>query len=196
MNSKEIGGLLAQLRSEKQMTQRQVAESLCVSTQAVSRWERGVGCPDVSLLPELARIYGVGVERLLAGSLSPAAPDGGNMKRVKFYVCPDCGNVLTATGGGELFCCGRKLEPFKAQKADEAHAVTIQGIEEDWYVTFAHPMKKDHFFRFAAYVTVDRMLLVRLYPEQGGEFRIPQIRGGGKLYFCCSRDGLFEIPKW
>ena len=196
MNAEQTGKLLCELRKTKGMTQRQVAEKLCVSAQAVSKWECGQGCPDVSLLPELARIYGVGVERLLAGSLSPAVPDGGNMKRVKFYVCPDCGNVLTATGGGELFCCGRKLEPFKAQKADEAHAVTIQGIEEDWYVTFAHPMKKDHFFRFAAYVTVDRMLLVRLYPEQGGEFRIPQIRGGGKLYFCCSRDGLFEIPKW
>ena len=37
------------------------------------------------------------------------------------------------------------------------------------------------------------VLLVRLYPEQGGEFRIPQLRGGGKLYLCCSRDGLFEV---
>ena len=54
-------------------------------------------------------------------------------------------------------------------------------------------MKKDHYFRFAAYVATERVLLVRLYPEQGGEFRIPQLRGGGKLYLCCSRDGLFEV---
>ena len=93
----------------------------------------------------------------------------------------------------ELHCCSRKLEALKPQKADEAHQVRVQEIEEDWYITFDHPMKKDHYFRFAAYVTMDRVLLVRLYPEQGGEFRIPQIRGGGKLYLCCSRDGLFEM---
>ena len=115
------------------------------------------------------------------------------MKRIKFYVCPDCGNILTATGGGELHCCGRRLEPLKVQKADVEHAVSVQEMEEDWYVTFSHPMEKSHFFRFAAYVTVDRVLLVRLYPEQGGEFRIPQIRGGGKLYLCCSSHGLFQI---
>ena len=39
---------------------------------------------------------------------------------------------------------------------------------------------------------IPRVLLVRLYPEQSGEFRIPQLRGG-KLYLCCSRDGLFEV---
>jgi len=193
MESTEMGKLLYQLRREKQMTQRQVAEILHISPQAVSRWERGIGYPDVSLLPELSRLYGVATERLLCGSLEPARKDGGNMKRIKFYVCPDCGNILTATGGGELHCCGRRLEALKPQKADAEHAVCVQEIEEDWYVTFPHPMEKGHFFRFAAYVTVDRVLLVRLYPEQGGAFRIPQIRGGGKLYLCCSRHGLFQI---
>ncbi|MBR5471543.1 MAG: helix-turn-helix domain-containing protein [Oscillibacter sp.] len=192
MESTEMGKLLYQLRREKQMTQRQVAEILYISPQAVSRWERGIGYPDVSLLPELSALYGVAAERLLHGALVPERKDGGNMKRVKFYVCPDCGNVLTATGGGELHCCGRRLEPLKVRKADAEHTVSVQEMEEDWYVTFSHPMEKDHFFRFAAYVTVDRMLLVRLYPEQGGEFRIPQIRGGGKLYLCCSRHGLFQ----
>lgn len=190
MDSKEIGKLLLQLRKEQELTQRQVAETLCVSTQAVSKWERGLGCPDVSLLPTLSRIFGVGVERLLSGDLSPAPTEVGNMKRIKFFVCPDCGNILTATGGGELHCCGRRLEPLTAKHADEEHRVQVQEIEEDWYVTFDHPMRKEHFFRFAAYVTVDRVLLVRLYPEQGSEFRIPQIRGGGQLYLYCSRDGL------
>ena len=175
------------------MTQKEVAERLCVSPQAVSKWERGNGCPDVSLLPVLSDLFGVAVERLLQGDLKPAAADGGNMKRIKFCVCPECGNILTATGGGELHCCGRKLEALKPQKADEAHSVMVQEIETDWYVTFAHPMEKGHYFRFVAYVTVDRVLLVRLYPEQGSEFRVPQIRGGGNMYLCCSRDGLFEV---
>lgn len=193
MDSKQTGALLSKLRKERGMTQRELAEVLHVSAQAVSKWERGQGCPDVSLLPALAETFGVSVERLLAGDLSPENDDGGNMKRMKFYVCPDCGNVLTATSGGELHCCGRKLEPLTVRPADADHGVSVAEVEEDWYVTFRHPMEKDHFFRFAAYVTMDRCLLVRLYPEQGGEFRIPQLRGGGRLYLCCSRDGLFEL---
>ena len=193
MEGREMGILLRHLRQEANMTQRELAETLHVSAQAVSKWETGAGCPDVSLLPALAARFGVSVERLLAGELEANETDGGNMKRLKFYVCPDCGNILTATGGGELHCCGRKLEPLQARPTDETHAVTVREIEEDWYVTFSHPMEKDHYFRFAAYVATERVLLVRLYPEQGGEFRIPQLRGGGKLYLCCSRDGLFEV---
>lgn len=193
MDARETGALLARLRKERGLTQRQVAEGLHVSAQAVSKWERCLGCPDVSLLPALSAMFGVSVEGLLAGELAREKNDGGNMKRLKFYVCPDCGNILTATGGGEVSCCGRRLEPLAARPVDEAHAAAVQEVEEDWYVTFRHPMEKNHFFRFAAYVATERVLLVRLYPEQGGEFRIPQLRGGGRLYLCCSRDGLFEM---
>ena len=194
MDSKEIGNLLARLRAERNLTQREVAEQLAVSPQAISKWERGKGCPDISLLSALSKTFGVSLARLLEGDLAPHPKETGNMKRVKFYVCPDCGNILTASGGGELHCCGRRLEPLKPQKADEVHTAVVQEIEEDWYITFDHPMQKDHFFRLAACVTMDKVLLVRLYPEQGGAVRFPQIRGGGKLYLCCSRDGLFEVP--
>ena len=194
MDSNEIGILLARLRAERGMTQREVAERLSVSPQAVSKWERGKGCPDISFLPALSRTFGVSLARLLEGDLTPSPMEVGNMKRVKFYVCPDCGNILTAAGGGELHCCGRKLEALKPQKGDEAHAARVEAIEEDWYITFDHPMEKGHFIRFAACVNMDRVLLVRLYPEQGSEVRIPQIRGGSKLYLGCSRDGLFEVP--
>lgn len=191
MEQTDTGALILRLRREAGLTQRRLADRLHVSVQAVSKWERGQGCPDVGLLPQLAGLFGVSVERLLAGDLAPRDEDGGNMKRLEFYVCPTCGNILTASGG-ELHCCGRRLEPLRARTVDEDHAVAVQEVEEDWYVTFRHPMEKGHFFRFAAYVATDRVLLVRLYPEQGRELRIPQLRGGGKLYICCSRDGLFE----
>ena len=193
MQDQRTGALLRKLRQERGWTQRQVAEQLGVSTQAVSKWERDQGIPDVGLLPHLAEIFGVSMERLLDGGLNPAAPDGGNMKRLQFYVCPDCGNILTSSSGGQLSCCGRKLEPLQAVPADAEHAVTVQEVETDWYVTFRHPMEKGHFIRFAACVAPDRLLLVRLYPEQGSEVRLPQLRGGGKLYLCCSRHGLFEV---
>ena len=194
MNTQETGRLLSRLRKEQGLTQRQVAEALHVSAQAVSKWERGLGCPDVSLLAPLAGIFGVSAERLLAGSLSPNDLEVGNLKKLKIYVCPDCSNVVTAAAAGEFHCCGRKLEPLAPRPADEAHGAVVQPVEEDLYVTFSHPMEKGHFIRFALWLGIDRMLLVRLYPEQGGEFRIPNLRRGGKLYLCCSRDGLFEVP--
>lgn len=193
MRNEDTGVLLRTLRREAGMTQAQAARQLGVSPQAVSKWEQGQGYPDVAVLPELARLFGVSLAGLLAGDLAPGPMEVGNMKRIQFYMCPDCGNILTAAGGGELHCCGRRLEPLKPRPADEAHAVTVQEVEEDWYVTFSHPMEKGHYLRFAAWAGLDRMMLVRLYPEQGGEFRLPQLRGGGKLYVCCSRDGLLEV---
>lgn len=95
-------------------------------------------------------------------------------------MCPDCGNILTAAAGGQLACCGRRLEPLEVRSADPDHAVTVQEVEEDWYVTFRHPMDKGHYIRFAACVTPDRLLLARLYPEQGSEFRHPPAAGRGE----------------
>ncbi|MCI2057151.1 MAG: helix-turn-helix domain-containing protein [Oscillibacter sp.] len=192
MNTEQTGRLIAALRKENGLTQGKLAQTLHVSVQAVSKWERGLGCPDVSVLPLLAEEFGVPVERLLAGDLTPSDKETGNMKRLKFYVCPTCGNLLTAAGPAEVHCCGRKLAQLVPQKVDGCHAVRVEPVEDEWYLTFDHPMEKGHFIRFFAYVGYDRYLLVRLYPEQSGELRMPQMHGG-KLYACCSRDGLFEV---
>lgn len=59
---------LRKLRQEKQMTQEQVAEKIGVSAQSVSRWETGATFPDILLLPELAKLYGVLVDDLFKES--------------------------------------------------------------------------------------------------------------------------------
>ena len=95
MNDKEIGVLLLQLRKERGQTQSQLATALHVSAQAVSKWERGLGCPDVSLLPALAGIFGVSMERLLAGDLAPTRLRWRQYEDdCVFNVFPDCGNIL------------------------------------------------------------------------------------------------------
>ena len=60
---------LRKLRQEKKMTQEQVAEKLGVSAQSVSRWETGATFPDVMMLPELSKLYGVLVDDLFKESL-------------------------------------------------------------------------------------------------------------------------------
>lgn len=64
MNSEVFSQNLRRLRSEKGLTQEQLANLLGVSPQSVSRWECGNTLPDVMLLPELARLYGVTVDDL------------------------------------------------------------------------------------------------------------------------------------
>lgn len=115
------------------------------------------------------------------------------MKQIKFYVCPNCGNVMTSGPGSEICCCGRKLPPLEPKPADPGHLLQVQTVEDDFYLTFPHEMSKQHYLRFIAYVSFDRMLLVRLYPEQGGEVRFPRMYGG-RLFCCCSRDGLWTQP--
>ena len=94
MDSQHIGALIARLRREQNMTQAQLAQMLHVSPQAVSKWEREKGAPDVALLQKLAEIFGVSMAQLLGGDLTPNAPEVGNMRRLKFYVCPECGNIM------------------------------------------------------------------------------------------------------
>lgn len=53
---------LRKLRQEKHMTQEQVADKLGVSAQSVSRWETAATFPDILLLPEIAKLYGVLVD--------------------------------------------------------------------------------------------------------------------------------------
>lgn len=190
MNNENTGKLILRLRKENHMTQKQLADAMNISDKTISKWERGLGLPDVSLLRELSEILGINVERLLSGDLKADDKDGGNMKKLKFYVCQECGNVITATGGGEISCCGRKLAVLTAKPADESHRLNVQEIENDYYVTFSHDMSKDHHVSFVAYVTWDRVLLIKLYPEQNPEVRFPRMQKG-KIYFHCSNDGLW-----
>lgn len=62
-----IGNRIAKLRKEKGMSQENLAEKMGVSSQAVSKWENDASCPDISSLPELAKILGVTVDELLTG---------------------------------------------------------------------------------------------------------------------------------
>ena len=69
MDAQKTGKLINYLRSKKGLTQKQLAEQVNVSDKAVSKWERGDGCPDVGLLPTLAQVLETDVDSLLKGEL-------------------------------------------------------------------------------------------------------------------------------
>ena len=114
MDCKKIGNLILNLRKDKNMTQKQMADIMNISDKTISKWERGFGCPDISLLPELSQILCVSVDQILTGELNLNDMVGGNMNKIKFYVCEQCGNLMTATGNATISCCGKTLEPLVA----------------------------------------------------------------------------------
>ena len=59
-----IGKNIKSLRRRTLLTQSQFAESLGISVQAVSKWENGTSLPDIMLLPEIARVFGVSIDEL------------------------------------------------------------------------------------------------------------------------------------
>ena len=114
------------------------------------------------------------------------------MKRIRFYVCPECGNVITATGEAVISCCGRRLEAMQAAPCDESHTPHIEEMDGERYVTLDHPMDKSHHLLFVAFAGYDRVTLVRLYPEQDAALRMPAMAHG--IWFIgCSRDGLHSL---
>ncbi|MBQ3568914.1 MAG: hypothetical protein IJA25_08280, partial [Anaerotignum sp.] len=131
------------------------------------------------------------IEKMLDGNLQEKRTETGNMKRMKFYRCAYCGNILWSMGGGEISCCGRKTMSLQVQDMDDAHDVKVEEIDREYYVTFAHVMEKDHFISFAALVSWDRVTIVKLYPEQASEVTLPRQRRG-EIYLCCSEHGLFR----
>ena len=67
-----LGKNIAQYRRQMNMTQDTLAEKMGVSPQAVSKWENDQTCPDISLLPALATLFGITVDQLLSNESTPA----------------------------------------------------------------------------------------------------------------------------
>lgn len=191
MNTYVTGATIKALRESRGLTQAGLAEKLGVSSKTVSKWETAKGLPDISLLQPLAQALGISVIELMNGRQITNRNVSANLLRGKFYVCPVCGNVIHSTGDALISCCGITLPPPEPEDADPAHAVTVEKVEDEHFISIRHPMEKDHFISFIAYVTTDRIQTVKFYPEGNAETRL-QLRGRGHLYYYCNRHGLFR----
>ena len=191
MDLEKHGQLLRFLRKSKNLTQKEIADRLGVVPKTVSKWETGHGFPDVSIISALADILDVSERILLSGDMVKNRVETGNMKRTKFYVCPHCGSIMQGVGECQVLCCGKILEPVKAQSPNENHTLKIVDDGEEFYLEIDHPMTKEHYVLFVSYVRFDKVLTVRLYPEQDCNVRIPKMYGGKFVYYC-NKHGLFE----
>jgi len=190
MNYSKIGNLILQLRKEKGLTQKELANEMHISDRTISKWERGQGCPDVSLLPELSALLGVNIEDILDGELAANDFVGGNMKKSTYFVCPSCHNIVLSTGNAMISCCGRKLEALVPMKPTDEEKLEVLQIEDEWFISSNHPMDKDHFISFVAFATGDQVQIIKQYPEWALQTRLPK-RKYGTLFWYCTQHGLF-----
>lgn len=194
MNPYVTGQTIQMLREKRGLTQKQLAELLFVSDKTISKWETGKGLPDITLLEPLAQALHVSLPELFSGATVINQNRSANMLKTRWYVCPVCGNVISAAGEGAFHCCGIALPALEAEEPDSCHKAEITLLDGKYHVRMAdHPMTKAHYISFFAAVTSDRVTLVKLYPEQESETRLPA-RGRGWLYYCCNQHGLFRMP--
>lgn len=191
MNCYITGATIKELRERRKLTQAELSEKIGVSSKTISKWETARGLPDISLLQPLAQALGISVIELMNGEQIKNRNISANILRCKFYVCPICGNVIHGTGNAVVSCCGITLPSLEAEDGDPNHAVTIEQVEDEHFVSVCHPMSKQHFISFIAFVTTDRLQFVKLYPEGNAETRL-QLRGCGLLYYYCNHHGLFK----
>ena len=186
------GAVIRRLRENKKLTQEALAERIHVSSKAVSKWETGQGLPDISLLEPLAKALDISVIELMNGEDVRNSNRCSNMLRTRFYVCPVCGNVLTAVGEAVVSCCGITLPPCLPEPADGEHPIRVEPVEDEYYVTVDHPMTKEHYISFLAAVSDEGIQLVKLYPQGGAAARFKRARIR-RLYAFCNRHGLFQL---
>lgn len=191
MNMYITGSTIKAVREAKELTQAELATRIGVTDKAVSKWETGKGLPDVTLLEPLARALGTSVIELMSGQPVVNTNRAANLLRTRFYVCPVCGNIIHAVGNALLSCCGITLPPLEAEEYDADHAPIVESMENEHFITIHHPMTKEHYISFVAFVTGDRVQTVKFYPEGNAETRL-SLRGHGILYVYCNHHGLMK----
>ena len=185
------GNTIKTLREKNGITQKELAEMIRVSDKTISKWETNKGLPDIGIIEELSKALRVSLSELLTGDLKTNENMSGNIKKIQFYVCPICGNIIMAVGEGHFSCCGIVLPKQEAESMDDAHSILVETIDNEYSITMQHSMNKEHYISFIAYITSDSMEMIKLYPEQDISIRFRK-KGHGILYAYCNRHGLFK----
>lgn len=178
MNAEKTGNLIRSLRIKKGLTQKELAQMICVTDKAVCKWEKGRGCPNITLISQLSKVLEVDIQSILQGYLDKNKKIGENMNHLKFYKCPTCGNLVTSIKDVELSCCGNILSPVSAHTSNNPkYQPVIQEFDGQYSVKFNHPMTKNDYISQVIAVLYDQIITVNLYAESEALFTLPQVQG-------------------
>ena len=193
MNAKKTGSLIRSLRIKKGLTQKELAQMICVTDKAVCKWEKGRGCPNITLISQLSKVLEVDIQSILQGYLDKNKKIGENMNHLKFYKCPTCGNLVTSIKSVELSCCGNKLSPVSAQtRSEPEYQPVIQEFDGQYSIKFNHPMTKSDYISQVIVVRYDQIMTVNLYAESEAIITIPQVRGI-RLFVITNKSELIAV---
>lgn len=192
MNQNETGALIKKLRIEKKLTQQQLADILCVTDKAVSKWERGLGCPDPSLLKDLADTLGTEAGTLLSGKMVLNEKSSGNMKKTLFYVCPGCGNIICSVSEADISCCGKKLQSLTMRKAQKHETLSVEVIDNEFFISTDHEMTREHYISFAALLSDETVIIRKRYPEWDFNTRFPRIPYAILVWYCTKHGLMYQ----
>ncbi len=193
MNAEKTGNLIRSLRIKKRLTQKELAQMICVTDKAVCKWEKGRGCPNITLISQLSKVLEVDIQSILQGYLDKNKKIGENMNHLKFYKCPTCGNLVTSIKSVELSCCGNKLSPVSAQtRSDPEYQPVIQEFDGQYSIKFNHPMTKSDYISQVIVVRYDQIMTVNLYAESEAIITIPQVRGI-RLFVITNKSELIAV---
>lgn len=193
MNAEKTGNLIRSLRIKKGLTQKELAQMICVTDKAVCKWEKGRGCPNITLISQLSKVLEVDIQSILQGYLDKNKKIGENMNHLKFYKCPTCGNLITSIKSVELSCCGNKLSPVSAQtRSEPEYQPVIQEFDGQYSIKFNHPMTKSDYISQVIVVRYDQIMTVNLYAESEAIITIPQVRGI-RLFVITNKSELIAV---
>ena len=196
MDQIKIGKFIAEERKAKNYTQRELADKLGISDKTISKWETGRGYPDICFLEPLAKTLKVSIIELLSGNKITNQNTSANLKKSCFFTCPICGNVIFSLGDALVSCCGIQLLPLEAELPTDdflnQHKITIQNVEDEFFVTLDHPMTKTHHISWISCVGPDSVEIKKLYPEQNPQARFSH-RGHSQFFVYCNNHGLFRF---
>lgn len=190
MDSVKIGKAIYKLRKENNMTQLNLAEKLYITDKAVSKWERGISMPDITLLTDIAKIFNVDLEKLLLGEIKENDIKGGNMRNFTFYVCENCTNLIMSTAKTQISCCSKKLKPLELKKAEDNERLKVEKIENEYFISSNHEMTKEHYISFVGLLSGESVIIKKQYPEWNLSLRLPSIPHA-KLIWYCTNHSLF-----
>ena len=129
MDATVIGKKIANLRKAKNMTQKQLADELSLTNKAVSKWETGIGLPDIAILPALASVLGVSTDEIIFDSSTII--DNNEKNRIKYKGVRRY-KTMTATLAATTFILSCALVYSFFMRMDRVD--TCPSINDDMYV--------------------------------------------------------------
>ena len=128
MDPKQIGNLIHELRTKNNLTQKELADRLLVTSQAISKWENGRGIPDIELLQKLSEIFNIDIAELLAGKVNQKKKRVTEKKIIMIIIIVII-LLLSLLVAIKVLKVGFKIEDFKVSKlASDNDSFHVKGI--------------------------------------------------------------------